>query len=302
MGGRSERGRAGLEQEIGALLRHPRYEIIPLSGIEEEVHRWAGKEAGKGATLTITASPTRGIEPTISLLERLHDGGYPGGLLVPHLSARLIESKEHLREVVGRLKGCGVEEVFVVGGDAREPVGEFHEALGLLEALEELGRPFERVGIAGYPEGHPSIGEEALLEALIKKAFYASYVVSQICFDASTIVGWIERIRGLGVSLPVVVGVAGPVDPAKLARIAARIGIGESARFLRKQRGWLLRLLMPSTFSYDPDALLEELGRRLEEKKSGEGEDYDVVGGLHIYTFNDLGKAVGWVEGHRARW
>ena len=40
------------------------------------------------------------------------------------------------------------------GGDA-DPAGDYPDALGLLEDLTELGRPFEHVGITGYPESHP---------------------------------------------------------------------------------------------------------------------------------------------------
>ncbi|BBL78188.1 methylenetetrahydrofolate reductase [Rubrobacter xylanophilus] len=266
-----------------------RYEIIPLEGIEEGVWEWV-YEGERSPTLTITASPARGMGPTVELVRRLREGGYAGRALVPHLSARLIRDERHLEEIVARLKEAEVEEVFVVGGDAKEPAGKFRDALGLLEALKELGSPFERVGIAGYPEGHPFIEEKALMEALIEKSAHASYVVSQVCFDAGRVVKWVGRIRGLGVRLPVVVGVAAPIEAMRLARIATRIGVGESARFLRKQRGWLLRLLLPGKkagLSYDASGFLEALVR----EGGGEG-----VSGIHLYTFNDLKSSVGWVR------
>jgi len=298
------------------LLEEARYEVIPLAGTEEAVERWLisrRAEEQKKTTITITASPTRGIEPTIALTERLgakarRRGGEPSSLcVVPHLSARLIEDEHHLEEIVARLKEAGVEEVFVIGGDAKEPRGRFHDALGLLEALEELGRPFERVGIAGYPEGHPSIERAELERALRKKALYASYVVSQLCFEAKKVLLWARRVRELGVGLPVVVGVAAPIDPKRLAGIAAKIGIGDSARFLRKQRAKsLLRLLSPGrrrsalSLVYEPGGFLEELV----EEGSREGllassgvteEGGGMISGLHLYTFNDLQRTLEWV-------
>ena len=102
---------------LAELLRRPRFEILPLDGIEERVREHLGTDV----KLTVTASPRKGLEATLALSERLADAGYP---VVPHLSARLVRDRAQLEEVLERLLAAGVRELFVPAGDATEP-GEF---------------------------------------------------------------------------------------------------------------------------------------------------------------------------------
>jgi methylenetetrahydrofolate reductase (NADPH) len=112
-------------------LRHPRYEVLPLEGIEAAVLAHVPREA----TVTVTASPRRGLHATIEVSERLARQGYA---VVPHLSARLVRDAAHLEEVLARLGVAGVRELFVPAGDAPEPAGEFSSAAALLAAMAEL--------------------------------------------------------------------------------------------------------------------------------------------------------------------
>ena len=130
------------------LLSSPRYEVIPAKGTEQAVAEWVPA----GMTVTVTASPVKGLDPTIELTEKLAARGYR---VVPHLAARSVTSDAHLDDIVARLTACGVDDVFVPGGDATHPAGPFHGALSLHERLDEKGRPFGRIGITGYPESHP---------------------------------------------------------------------------------------------------------------------------------------------------
>src|ERR1700694_3423607 len=75
---------------LAAFLRSPRYEVLPTEDVEERVVAGVPREV----TVTITASPRRGIEATIGLAERLAGHGFA---VVPHLSARLIRDESHLR-------------------------------------------------------------------------------------------------------------------------------------------------------------------------------------------------------------
>ena len=132
------------------LLSAPRYEVIPAKGTEQAVADWVPA----GMTVAVTASPVKGLEPTVELAEKLAARGYR---VVPHLAARSVTSDAHLAEIVARLIACGVDDVFVPGGDATRPAGPFDGALPLLERLDAMGRPFGRIGITGYPESHPKI-------------------------------------------------------------------------------------------------------------------------------------------------
>ncbi len=193
--------------------------MLPTPSAEQAVLEWVPREL----TITITASPAKGLEPTLALTERLTGHGYRA---VPHLSARLVRDPAHLADIVARLTAAGVDDVFVPAGDADPPAGRFHSALALLDELDRMGRPFARVGITGYPESHPKIGDDVTVQAMWDKRHHAAYIVSNLCFDAATLTRWITRIRGRGITLPLLVGLAGPLERTRLLRLAAGVGGG----------------------------------------------------------------------------
>ena len=192
----------------------------------------------------------------------------------------MVRDGAHAAEIVDRLRTAGVREVFVPAGDATEP-GQFSDAASLLRELEGS---FEEVGITGYPESHHLIDDDATIRAMFVKAQTATYIVSQLCFDPETIRVWIARVRGRGTGLPIWIGMPGIVDNAKLLRISMKIGLGESARFLRAHRAWLRRLV---TRTFTPDALVRGLAPLYGDPEAG-------MGGFHFYTFNELERTERW--------
>ena len=236
----------------------------------------------KDVKITITSSPRRGIEATLGLAEELAGRGFA---VVPHLAARLVRDQGHLGEVVARLSAMRARDALVIAGDVDHPAGRYEGAAQLLSTMAELGHPLDEVGIAGYPESHPFISDEATIQAMFEKEPFATYVVSQLCFDPKAIATWIERVRARGVALPVYVGIPGRVPKAKLLRISRRIGVGESARFLRKHASRVVRLLLPG--GYRPDDLLAGLARSLAHPPTD-------VAGFHVYTFNELAATERW--------
>jgi methylenetetrahydrofolate reductase (NADPH) len=258
------------------LLRRPRFEVFPLEGIADEV----AEHVPLDVTMTVTSSPKRGIEATLRLAEELARRGYG---VVPHVAARLVRDRGHVRELVQRLRDVGIDELLVIGGDVPRP-GDYASSAELLAALDELGRPFERIGVAGYPESHPFLDDDAVVAALGEKARFATHVVSQLCLDPSVIADWIAAVRARGVTQPIHVGIPGVVPRKKLLRISARIGVGESARFLRRHGGLLGRLLLRG--SVGPGYLVDGLARH--------GAD---VAAFHVYTFNELEATERWRRG-----
>jgi methylenetetrahydrofolate reductase (NADPH) len=261
-----------------AALRRPRYELLPLDGVADEV----SANLPKGSKVTLTASPTKGLEATLELAEQLGPRGYS---VVPHLSARLVRDRSHLEEIVARLKAANVTDVFVIAGDARHPAGDYEGAAELLAAMGELRNRFEDRGISGYPESHHFISDETTIEAMFAKEPMATYIVSQICFDAGTIATWVKRVRDRGTHLPIWIGVPGAVDSRKLLKTSLRIGLGDSVRFLRSQRGLIRRFLSPKR--YTPTDLLEQLAPTFADPAAR-------LGGIHVYTFNELKETETW--------
>lgn len=252
--------------------------MYPLDGVERAVL----ERVPRDLTVTITSSPTRGIAPTLELAERLIGHGY---VVVPHVAARLISGRDHLAEVLARIEALGVRDVFVIAGDLDHPVGPFEGAAALLRAMSELGHRFDEIGVTGYPESHAFISDEATIQAMFDKVPFATYIVSQICFDAAVIAAWIRRVRDRGVELPIHVGLPGPIDPVRLLRMSTRIGLGESARFLRRHGSWVGRLTLPR--AYRPGSLLEHLAPELARPENA-------IAGLHLFTFNELDRSENW--------
>ncbi|MDP8949252.1 MAG: methylenetetrahydrofolate reductase [Actinomycetota bacterium] len=270
------------EHEVGdalaEALRRLRYEVIPIGGVEEAIV----EHVPKSIKLTVTASPKKGIEETLRLAERLSGRGYK---VAPHISARLVHDEAHLEDILGRLRGAGIKDVFVIAGDADEPAGKFEGADALLGTMAEIGHTLEEVGISGYPESHPLISDETTIQAMYDKAPYATYIVSQICFDPAVTAHWIRRVRNRGVGMPIYIGIPGVVSTTKLMRISGSIGLGESARFLKKYGNRFFRILLPGR--YRPDRLIEDLTPSLIDPQCK-------VKGFHMYTFNEMDKTEAW--------
>jgi methylenetetrahydrofolate reductase (NADPH) len=258
-------------------LAQPRFELIPMEGAIERVALLP-----EGAKVTVTCSPTRGIESTLLLGEKLRERGFR---IVPHIAARLVADRAHLDEIVRRLDDLGVREIFVIGGDTRKPVGPFSSAVELLSAMADAGHDFEHVGIGGYPEGHPNIDAKTLRQTLLDKRPFATYVVSQMCFDPDAILNWVADIRRRGIGLPVYIGLPGVVERKKLLQISLKIGVGDSARFLTKYTQVLTKFLKPG--GYSPDELVKNLAPFVED------QDYNLAG-FHIYTFNQVESTEEW--------
>jgi methylenetetrahydrofolate reductase (NADH) len=263
---------------VETLLRSPRYEVFPSRGTEQAVADWVPA----GMTVTVTASPVKGLDATVELTERLAARGYR---VVPHLAARSVTGDAHLAGIVARLKAAGCDDVFVPGGDAPHPAGPFDGALPLLERLDEMGRPFSRIGITGYPESHPKIHDDVTVQAMWDKRKHASYIVSNVCFDAARLGRWIQRIRARGITLPLYVGLAGPAERSRLLRMAAVAGASESARFITRHPSWILRFWVPG--GYSPDRLLDRAASVITAPDAG-------VAGLHLFTFNQVQQAEQW--------
>jgi methylenetetrahydrofolate reductase (NADPH) len=259
-----------------------RFELLPIAGMQE-----AASALPPGAVVTVTCSPRHGLERTLEASEWLAGAGFR---VVPHLAARLVRDRPHLEGILRRLAALGIEDAFVVGGDAERPVGAFPHGLALLEAMTGLELRPALLGVPAYPEGHHRIEATALQRDLEAKAALADYAVTQLCFEATPLLAWRERQRRLGLPLPFHAGIPGVMEPRRLLAIALRLGLGPSVRSLRRQSGWLARLLRPSPFR--PDALLEGLAPLLGDPVAG-------FAGLHVYTFNRVEPTRRWLEDRR---
>jgi len=187
---------------------------------------------------------------------------------VPHFPARSIKNLDILKDYVMRCKDGGVKQALVIGGSA-QPVGDFHCSLQLLET--GLFEGF-RIGIAGHPDGSPDISDSDLEKAMKDKKPYADYIVTQWLMEPDPIIKFVSKQ-----SIPVHVGITGPMKVSSLLKFANTVGAKNSINFIKSNLGKTFDLLRPK----DPNDLIEKV-------KS-------VTSNFHIYTFGGLKEINTWM-------
>ena len=252
-------------------LENAYMEIIPVPGIEERLGALQ-----PNSHVAVTCSPTKGVDETIELSEKLIAQGFQ---VIPHIAAKCVSGEKHLETIVKRLDALSIESIFVPGGDRPEPIGEFNNAYDLLKALQKSGHNIKNIGIAAHPEGHPDVNEKILMEALEKKKDLADYIVTQMCFDANILGDWLVRINQQGIHLPVWVGLPGAIERGRLLRTSLRIGVGDSLRFLRKKSQVAAELMKSSI--YNPDKLVTSISEYKDIADTN-------LAGYHIFCFNQI--------------
>jgi methylenetetrahydrofolate reductase (NADPH) len=257
-----------------------RYEILPFRRSEEQA-----AEIPTPLRLTVTSSPKHGIDHSVDYGERLRTLGHRVTL---HLAARMVRDREHLDAILTRTSEAGIDDLFVVAGDLQEPIGPYDSAGELLDVLDDHPLRPAAIGVAAYPEGHPLIDDIELEAALRHKAQLATYMVTQICFDADVLLAWLSQARTSGITLPLYAGTTGQVDRRRLLEISVRIGVGPSLRFLRKQPS-LGRLLRGSSDA--TQRFYTTIDARRADSSLG-------IVGFHFFTFNELSATWQWQQQH----
>ena len=267
-----------------ALVDDLTYEVIPLKSLD------AALEAlPPSSRVSVTASPVKGQDATCEITERVAAMGHEA---IPHVSARLVADRARVSELAGWLRLAGVSTMFLVGGDVESP-GAYSDASSFLRDLLECDHGLTTIGVTAYPHGHPLIADGTLHEALhakqelLTEAGIDGYCSTQMCFDPGLIESWLRAERTAGLTLPVHLGISGVVDRTKLLTMGARLGVGPSLRYLRKNRAAITRLM--TSRNYDPDHLLTALSPHLAELD---------VASLHVFTFNQVAATVAWQASH----
>jgi methylenetetrahydrofolate reductase (NADPH) len=266
---------------LGAVVGNAKYEVIPLKNVRDQAAM-----IPPGSQVTVTASPSHTLESTLDIAEFVKGLGHE---VTPHFSARMTRDRAHLTDLLQRARAIGLRRVFVVGGDAKEP-GAYRDGLALLRDMNEIGHPFDDVGVPSYPEGHADIADDVLVKSLKEKQQYANQTSTQMCFNPERVAAWINRIRAEGITLPIYLGVPGVLELTKLMTIAGRIGVGESAKFLSKNMGLLGAIASPGSFG--ADSYLKGLA------DTSAHPDARVVG-LHIFTMNQVPATAAWHQKFR---
>ncbi len=213
----------------------------------------------------ITLLPGGNFKDTADQAEKLVKKGFNP---IPHIPARSIESETQLKEYLSRCKDGGTKQVLVIGG-SREPIGQFDSSFQLLETgyFEDM-----KIGIAGHPEGSPDISDSNLEKAMNDKKPYADYIVTQWLLDPQPIIDFISKQ-----SVPVHVGITGPLKITSLIKFANIVGAKNSLNFLKSNFSKALDLMKPK----DPNDLIGKVKSHTDN--------------FHIYTFGGLKETNKWL-------
>ena len=213
----------------------------------------------------ITMLPGDNFKSVAKKAEELVQSGFNP---VPHFPARSIKNLFELKEYVAMCKENGVKQALVIGGST-QPIGDFHCSLQLLET--GLFEGF-KIGIAGHPDGSPDISDSDLEKAMKDKKPYADYIVTQWLLDSSRINNFISKQ-----TLPVHVGITGPLKISSLIKFASIVGAKNSLNFIKSNATKAVDLIKPR----DPNDLIKKLENSTKN--------------FHIYTFGGLKETNKWL-------
>ncbi len=284
---------AAAREQVAELIASASIEVTPRDAGNL---RALGDLLPQGTLVYITALP--GADPD-NLAPAAAAVRAAGHIPVPHIAARGYTDLEHVDSVVGALvTQAQVDDVLVVAGGLKTPVGGLSSSFDVLESglLERHG--IRRVGVAGHPEGSPDIGAAQTAEALARKNELAATlpfefrIVTQFALAGDAYVEWERGIRAAGNRLPVIAGIPGVTSPPRLLKFALACGIGPSIEVLRKQSGGLLKLA--TTRSWKPDEVVSTIAQSVARDPAS------LITGLHVFPFGGLEASAEWLAEHRA--
>jgi len=269
--------------------------LLRGASLEMSARDRAGEEALRamlppGTVVHINHAPGDTHHGIIAAAARLRRAGL---IPVPHVAARYLASYTQLNDCLARAAGeAAVDQAFLVAGDVDRPVGPFDSGLAMLATGLFQRHGIRRVGLPGYPEGHPKLGQAVLDDALRAKLAFArangleTFIVTQFSFEPAPILDWLDRVRRMGVAAPVRVGLAGPASISTLARFAVRCGVGNSLKALLGGHASIARLLVEA----GPEPVIRALA---------EAPARAEIAGLHFFTFGGFRRTAAWLGGFR---
>ncbi len=282
---------ATMANRVGAFLAHA---TIEVTGKQIEKFPLLKDNLPAGTKVFIALIEAQDLDPQIAAAAELRKLGFEP---IPHVPARFVRDEADLNQRMAAFaERAGVTTVLALGGGAPEPVGKFDAAIQLMNTgvFQKVG--ITRIGIAGHPEGNPDItrkhGEASLLQALKDKSDWLTankiegFIATQFLFEAGPLALWASQLRDNGINLPINVGVPGPATIKTLVKYAAMCGVGNSARFIRKQALNITKLLTVS----EPTEFVDQLAKLHFDKP-----DLNIAA-PHLYPFGGFDKLFTWLK------
>lgn len=244
----------------------------------------------RGTCVYVPFLPNGRFRDTLDACQRLISLGMQP---IPHVPARMVQSRDQLGDWLAELDGIRVDRLLLIAGDSEAVAGPFPDTLAVLESGVLAGFRFHGIGVAAHPDGHPVADRATLERALRIKRDYARtmamrlWVVTQFTFDPDVVIAWLQSLGNILEEVPVYVGVAGPTRVRTLLAYAAQCGVGASARLMLRRPG-SARLLR----AWTPDAMVHALVDYCLENPE------TLLRGIHLFPFGGLRQSAQWLEAH----
>lgn len=244
-----------------------------------------------GTRVYVPYLPSADYRDTVAACQQLTADGMQA---VPHLPARAVRSAAELEDWLGALSAAGSSQLLLVAGDRATAAGPYDSTVDILTSGLLLEHGFRRIGVAGHPEGHPSVADAELDWALAFKRDYATatgsdvWIVTQFVFSSARTIAWLRRVRETASPLPIWIGLPGPAKLRTLLAYAAQCGVSASARVLRN-RPDAARLLGRWT----PDGLARDFAQL------SSGSSQPLYSGFHVFPFGGVTASASWLHSLR---
>lgn len=276
---------------VADLVKGYSIEVMPRTAAKIESFRELLPAGTRVYVANVDGTP---FDDMVATAKRIREEGFD---VMPHFPARLIENLGMLENWIGRMRDeAGIEEALVLAGGIPEPKGDLKSSIALLESglFDKYG--YTRLHIAGHPEGNRDIDADGSFTevdaALMWKQNFSEQtdadmaIATQFFFDAEPVIKWAERIRAMGVTLPVHVGIAGPTKLQTLIKFAMACGVGPSISVLKKRAMDVTKLLVP----YEPTDVLTRLASHV-----GSNPDTNIAQ-IHFFPLGGIKASANWAN------
>ena len=278
-----------VDPNVEAFLKDYSIEVMPRTAEKVEDFRALLPEGTRVYIAHIEGTP---IEDMVATAKRLNNDGFR---VMPHFPARIIKDEATLGDWIARYQGeADVKQALMLAGGVEKPHGDFHSSMQLLETglFDKAG--FERLHVAGHPEGNKDIDPDGSMknvdEALQWKQKFSERteakmaLATQFAFDAKPIIDWANGVKAAGVDLPIHIGIAGPAKLQTLIKFAIACGVGPSLKVLQKRAMDVSKLLLP----YEPNDVISELAAH-----KAANPDFNITN-VHFFPLGGIKTNANW--------
>ncbi len=280
----------GVNSKVENFLQDFSIEVMPRTAEKIEDFRALLPEGTRVYIAHIDGTP---IEDMVSTAARLNADGFK---VMPHFPARIIKDRATLGDWIARYQGeADVKQALLLAGGVTSPVGDFSDSMQLMETGLFDAAGFERLHVAGHPEGNRDIdasGTANVDAALRWKNDFQSRtdaqmaIATQFAFEAQPIIDWADKLRDSGITLPVHIGIAGPAKLQTLIKFAIACGVGPSLKVLQKRAMDVTKLLLP----YEPTEVITALAAH-----KAANPDFNITN-VHFFPLGGIKTNATWAQ------